>query len=71
MAALDNGGRALQLTEGALHQLVGHGGGEEDHQIRLAQLVLQPAGGLCKHLGRAAVCLTQLLVAALHTLVAA
>ena len=71
MAALDAGGRPLQLAESALHQLVGHGGGEEDHQVGASQLVFQAAGGLGEHLGRAFVGLAEFFVAALHALVAA
>ena len=66
-----SGRRALQLAEGALHQLVGHGGGEEDHQVRTAQLVFQAAGGLGEYLGGAFIGLTQVLVTTLHALVAA
>ena len=69
MAALDDGVLALQLTQGPLHHFVGHGAGEKDHQVGIAQLVPQAPGRLGEHLGLAPVRLTELLVPALHALV--
>ena len=71
MTALDDRVAALQLPQGALDHFVRHGAGEENGQIRVAQLVFQAAHRLDENLGPTAVGLTQIHIAALHTLVAA
>ena len=70
-AVFNHGILPRNLAQRAMQHLVGHGAGEEDHQVRTAKLVFQPAPWLGKHLGLTLLGLAQLFIAALHAFVSA
>ena len=70
-AVLDDGVLSLQLAHRAVKHLVRHRIGEENHQIRAADLVPQSSPGFGEDLRLTLVVFTQFLIAAFHTFIAA
>ena len=71
MAALNDGAAALELAHRALHHLVRHRAREEDHQVGASHFLAEAAAGLGENFALTLIAVTQVLVAALHTFVAA
>ena len=61
----------LGCLDSTLHHLVGHRAGKKDHQIGSAHFFAQTAARLRKDFALTPIAVTQVLIAALHTLVAA